>query len=94
MTILRAKGYDSRSTAFHAVTLAATALIVLAVIVIIGDIVWHGAKQVSWHFVTGGTKEGMFDAKTAGVFPMIFGTLALVLLMTVGVVPVGVITAV
>jgi len=36
----------------------------------------------------------MFDVATAGVFPMIFGTLALVLLMTLGVVPVGVITAV
>ena len=94
MTNLRSKGFDWRSGVFHAATLAATALIVLTIVAILGEIVWHGARQVSWHFVTGGTKEGMFDAKTAGVFPMIFGTLALVLLMTVGVVPVGVITAV
>ncbi len=36
----------------------------------------------------------MFDVAHAGIFPMIFGTVALVLLMTIGVVPVGVITAV
>ena len=94
MTHLQTKGFDWRSVLFHAVTLAATALIVLTIVAILGEIVWHGARQVSWHFVTGGTTEGMFDAQTAGVFPMIFGTLALVLLMTVGVVPVGVITAV
>jgi len=85
---------DWRSVVFQTATLAATAVIVLIIVVILGDIVWHGAGQISWHFITGGTKDGMFDAQTAGVFPMIFGTLALVVLMTLGVVPVGVITAV
>jgi phosphate transport system permease protein len=36
----------------------------------------------------------MFDPQLAGIFPMIFGTVALVVLMTIGVVPVGVITAI
>src|SRR5438046_6583717 len=36
----------------------------------------------------------MFDSATAGIFPMIFGTLALVLLMTICVVPIGVTTAI
>jgi phosphate transport system permease protein len=83
-----------KSRLFTLVTGGATALIVLTVLVILGNIVWHGAGQISWRFVFGGTKAGMFDAATAGVFPMIFGTLALVVLMTLGVVPVGVITAV
>jgi len=91
---LKQRRRDWQSVAFYAVTLAATALIVLAVVVILGDIIWHGAGQISWRFITGGTQDGMFDAATAGVFPMIFGTLALVVLMTLGVVPVGVITAV
>ncbi len=91
---LKQRRRDWQSVAFYAVTLAATALIVLAVVAILGDIIWHGAGQISWRFITGGTKDGMFDAATAGVFPMIFGTLALVVLMTLGVVPVGVITAV
>ena len=79
---------------FTLVTGGATLLAVAMVFVILGNIAWHGAGQISPRFIFGGTKEGMFDAATAGVFPMIFGTLALVLLMTLGVVPVGVITAV
>jgi len=79
---------------FTLATGGATFLAVAMVFVILGNIVWHGIGQISPHFVFGGTKEGMFDAATAGVFPMIFGTLALVLLMTLGVVPVGVTTAV
>jgi phosphate transport system permease protein len=79
---------------FTLATGGATALIVATVFVILGNIVWHGAGQISWRFVFGGTREGMFDPATAGVFPMIFGTLALVLLMTVAVVPLGVLTAI
>ena len=92
--ILKRRQWDWRSAAFTAATMLATLLIVGIIIAILGNIVWLGGRQVSLRFVFGGTKEGMFDAQTAGVFPMIFGTLALVLLMTVGVVPVGVITAV
>ena len=79
---------------FRWATGGATLLVVATVLVILGNIVWNGAGQISWRFVFGGTKEGMFDAAHAGVFPMIFGTLALVLLMTIGVVPVGVTTAI
>ena len=44
-----------------------------------------GLRQARWYeylvrFIFGGTSEGMFDARTAGVFPMIFGTVALVVL--------------
>lgn len=86
--------YDWRSLSFHAVTGGATLLIVILIAAILGNILWHGLGQISFRFVFGGTKEGMFDTATAGVFPMIFGTLALVILMTLCVVPVGVITAV
>jgi phosphate transport system permease protein len=85
---------DWRSLLFHAATASATALIVLTIVVILGNIIWNGAGELSTQFVFGGTNEGMFDADKAGVFPMIFGTLALVILMTIGVVPGGVITAV
>ena len=79
---------------FKLATGAATVLIVATVFVILGNIVWHGAGQISPRFIFGGTSEGMFDTARAGVFPMIFGTLALVILMTIAVVRVGVITAV
>jgi len=85
---------DWRSLAFTAATSLATFSIVAMVALILGNILWLGGGQISLHFIFGGTSEGMFDAAQAGVFPMIFGTVALVILMTLGVVPVGVITAI
>lgn len=91
---LKRKGWEWRSISFHCASAAATALIIIALLVIVGNVFWHGARQISWRFVFGGTSQGMFDAAQAGIFPMIFGTVALVFLMTICVVPVGVITAV
>lgn len=93
MTFQRTKR-DWQSIGLTAFTATATAAIVGIVLVILGNIVWNGASQMSFRFVFGGTREGMFEASRAGVFPMIFGTLALVILMTVCVLPVGVITAI
>ncbi|MBV9463884.1 MAG: phosphate ABC transporter, permease protein PstA, partial [Verrucomicrobiae bacterium] len=73
---------------------AATFLIIAMILLILAEILWRGLPQVSPRFVFGGTSEGMFEPAKAGVFPMIFGTLVLVVLMTLGVVPVGVITAI
>jgi phosphate transport system permease protein len=86
--------WDWASVAFTGVTAGVTMLIVATLFVILGNILWNGAGQISLRFVFGGTEEGMFEASRAGVFPMIYGTVVLVLLMTVGVVPVGVATAV
>jgi phosphate transport system permease protein len=86
--------FDWRSVAFTGATGLATLLIVAILAFIVGNILWNGAAQVSLRFVFGGTSEGMFDTQKAGIFPMIFGTVALVFLMTIAVVPVGVITAV
>ena len=91
---LQRKKRDWQSLGFTFATGLATFSVVAMVVIILGNIVWNGAAQMSWHFVFGGTQEGMFDAKHAGVFPMIFGTVALVILMTIGVVPLGVITAI
>lgn len=85
---------DWRSVLFTAATGLATLLIVAILALILGNIFWNGAAQVSLRFIFGGTAEGMFDPQKAGIFPMIFGTVALVILMTIGVVPVGVITAI
>lgn len=91
---LRRHKLDWSSLVFKLATGVATLSIVAMVAVILGDIFWNGAGQVSLRFIIGGTSEGMFDTQKAGVFPMIFGTVALVILMTIGVVPVGVITAI
>jgi phosphate transport system permease protein len=90
---LRRKKIDWQSLLFTGATGLMTFAVVAMIAVIVGSIAWNGAAQMSLRFVIGGTKEGMFDAATVGVFPMIFGTVALVVLMTVCVLPVGVITA-
>lgn len=85
---------DWGSLGFRFATGLATVALVGMLVIILGNILWHGAGQISLHFIFGNTSEGMFDAQKAGVFPMIFGTAALVLLMTIGVGPGGVITAI
>jgi phosphate transport system permease protein len=66
-------------------------LIVAILVVILGDIVVHGAGHVSWEFITQSPREGL---TAGGIFPAIVGTTVLVLLMTVAAVPLGVATAV
>ena len=79
---------------FNWATGAAAFLILAILLVILGNIVWAGAGGLSWRFLTTGTEEGMFDAAKTGVLPMIVGTAARVILMTIFVLPVGVITAI
>ncbi len=61
------------------------------VAIIIGNIVFHGVGRFSWAFLSQAPKMGMTEG---GIFPAIFGTAALVILMTIAVIPLGVATAV
>ena len=76
------------------VTGLAALLIIAILVVILGNIFWVGAPNVSWRFLTTGTATDMFDIEKAGILPMIFGTTARVILMTIIVLPAGVLTAV
>lgn len=89
----RAVRLDWFSFVGTALTATATFLIVAILVVILGNVVIHGAGRVSWHFVTGPAVD-MFDVNKAGILPMIVGTAARVILMTIFVMPVGVITAI
>jgi phosphate transport system permease protein len=72
--------------------LALAALIILALLaVIIGNVALHGAGHVSWEFLSQEPREGL---TAGGIFPAIFGTFLMVLLMTLVAVPFGVATAV
>lgn len=93
MTFTRQK-HDYEATIFTGLTGAAAWLIVIILGIILANITWFGLPGLSWNFVAGSTAKDMFDPEHAGVMPMIFGTSALVILMTVMVVPVGVITAI
>jgi len=79
---------------FSGLTGLATYLILAILAVILGNVILHGWRNFTWHFITGSTERDIFNAQTAGVLPMVVGTSARVILMTIFVVPVGVITAI
>jgi len=82
----------------RAVGLSLTALTGLAAFLMVAmlafillDVFRGGAAHVTWTFLTQPPSEGMMGG---GIFPAIIGTAVLTLLMTVAVMPVGVLTAV
>ena len=72
----------------------ATILILAILGVILGNVLLQGLTGLSPRFVFGSADKDMFDVAKAGVFPMVFGTAARVILMTIFVIPVGVTTAI
>lgn len=90
----RVKRFDFPSFFFGGLTGLAVLLILAMLVIILGNVVINGWSGISWRFITAGTEQDMFDVNKAGVLPMIVGTSARVILMTLFVIPVGVITAV
>ena len=85
--LAKIRGYDWGGTALVVLSGFAAFLIVAMVAVIIGNIVWFGWSTVTWEFLTRVPREGM---TAGGIFPAIFGTTALVVLMIVALIPFGV----
>jgi phosphate transport system permease protein len=77
--------------ALQGLTATACLIIMAMVVVIIGNILIHGSQRLSLTFLIQSPKAGM---TAGGVFPAIFGTAALVILMTIAVIPLGVATAI
>lgn len=77
--------------ALSVATGAATAMVVIILAVILIDVIIHGAPALSLGFLVRAPSHGM---TAGGIFPAIFGTVALVMLMTIAVVPIGVATAI
>ena len=69
----------------------AALLIVAMLAIILLDVVRGGIGHVTWQFLSEPPSNGMMGG---GIFPALYGTAALTLLMTVAVMPVGVATAV
>jgi phosphate transport system permease protein len=69
----------------------AAVLIVAILAVILGNVVIYGWRTVTWEFLFTAPREGMTQG---GIFPAIFGTVALVVLMVVALVPFGVAAAI
>jgi phosphate transport system permease protein len=91
---LKKKGFSWASFFGTGLTGLATYLIIAILFVIVGNIVYQGWPNLSWQFVTTGVEQGMFNVGKSGVLPMIVGTASRVILMTIFVIPVGVITAI
>jgi phosphate transport system permease protein len=72
-------------------TLAAVIIILAMLGIILGDIAIGGAGTITWEFLSHPPENGM---REGGVFPAIFGTVALVVIMVIAVVPVGVLAAI
>ena len=90
----KAESFRWDSFLFTGLTGLCVFLILAILLVILGNIVAHGWDGLSWRFVTTSADRDMFDVTKAGVLPMVIGTAARVILMTLFVVPIGVVTAV
>lgn len=86
--------FDFGSFLFSGLTGLATLLILAILAVILGNIILNGWPSISWHFISTIPKKDFFDPATTGVLPMIIGTTIRVFVMTIFVLPVGVITAI
>ena len=69
----------------------AVVLVLMIVAIVLGDVIWHGTPHMTLGFLTQAPREGM---TAGGIFPAIMGTVALVILMSVAVLPAGVATAI
>lgn len=72
-------------------SLAATVLIVTMLAIVLGMIVWEGMDRLTLEFLTAAPEQGL---TAGGIFPAIYGTFLLVILMTIVAVPFGVIVAI
>jgi phosphate transport system permease protein len=88
-SLIRSPNVADRTLIF--LTTAATVIVLSMLLVVVGDIVIGGWGVISWEFVSKAPTDGMTKG---GIFPAIFGTVALTLLMTLVAVPAGVATAV
>lgn len=76
---------------FIALTGLCCLVIVGLVAAILGNIAWYGLEHISWSFLLKAPQQGM---TAGGIFPAIVGTFFLVVLMTLAVIPLGVMTAI
>lgn len=90
----RSEKTDVGSFVFSGLTGLATLLILAILAVILGNILINGLPGLSWRFISTIPRKDFFEPSATGVLPMILGTSIRVIVMTLFVVPVGVITAI
>ena len=88
MISFRRAGFD-KGTRWLTALAAASILVILGIL--FGIITYYGWHRVTWEFLSSPPTHGMTEG---GIFPAIFGTAALVVIMSVCVAPAGVLVAV
>jgi len=89
--VIKLSPHQRANFAFGGISGTAAVVILGALAFILVDVAVNGLPTLSWEFISQNPREGM---TAGGIFPAIFGTVLLVLLMTIAVIPVGVITAI
>jgi phosphate transport system permease protein len=90
----QSQGVNFGSMFFTALTGLATAFILVLLVIILGNIFLNGWEGLSWRFVSTIPEKDFFEPGSAAVLPMIVGTTIRVFVMTLFVIPIGVITAI
>jgi phosphate transport system permease protein len=80
-----------KGVVIEGITLASALIIIAIVIVMLTVIIIGGKDQLSWEFLTSFPTDGMTKG---GIFPAIYGTALLVIIMSIAAVPFGTITAI
>ncbi len=89
--MIKSKKIDIKGFVIEGITLS-SALFIIAIIITMLVVIINGSKGIlSWEFLTTFPKEGMTKG---GIFPAIFGTALLVMIMSIAAVPFGTITAI
>ncbi len=95
LTVLPAtQGARLRSLLGTGLTALVTGCLLLLLFVILAYIAWGSRSALSWRLFTIPSEADAFDPGSAGLLPLLVGTVARVMLMTCLVMPAGVLTAV
>ncbi len=89
--ITTTKRRDIKGAFLEGATLASALLIIAIIIIILFVIIKGGKGTLNWDFITKFPENGMTEG---GIFPAIYGTALLVIIMSIAAVPFGTITAI
>lgn len=89
--MIKNKKDNIKGVLIEGMTLSAALLIIAIIVVMFSVILIGGKDQMTWEFLTSFPKDGMTKG---GIFPAIYGTALLVIIMSIAAVPFGTITAI
>jgi phosphate transport system permease protein len=89
MTMKKSKAVTGK--VIEGITASAVVVILVIMVIIMVVIIKGGKSQLTWEFLTSFPEDGM---TRGGIFPVIYGTVMMVLIMSLAAVPLGTITAI